>query len=294
MLKYTFRSSFIQADKRKDTNDKAKKSNPDFSRNKCLMLLCLNSEAPTPQQSQKSHFFHRKTDKQVKNRKRAHLSYRVGLASLQSLTKRLSWIPTNGLHPSSFWRHIAVGRGWGPTKWQTGHRDQMVGGRQGWSGPVCLWERQQWNTTGKSTRQFQEGQLHLIHPARAAELKNQNLPPPFPQTPPWLPGALVHSVLIGTQWKGGSGQITTCPPSDHALAPGSVRSLPAGASSASVSYSLAADASFPSCGQEPSCPALGVSNGRSPTPPPLAFGSCQPLPEHMITLGSGRCFVILF
>jgi len=45
MLKYTFWSSFIQADKQKDTNDNAKKKkNPDFSRNNCLILPCLKSE----------------------------------------------------------------------------------------------------------------------------------------------------------------------------------------------------------------------------------------------------------
>lgn len=71
-------------------------------------------------------------------------------------------------------KHRRRQRGRGPTRWQAGHRDQTVGGRRRGSSRVCLWERQQWNTTGKSTRQFQEGQLRLIHPARAAELKNQN------------------------------------------------------------------------------------------------------------------------
>lgn len=46
-----------------------------------------------------------------------HWYLRVLRAPLKVLTNRSPWIPTNGLHTSSFWRNIAVGRGWGSTKW---------------------------------------------------------------------------------------------------------------------------------------------------------------------------------
>lgn len=274
MLKYTFWSPFTQAHKQRHNwqSNKAILTSPEQLTNPAAFI-----EKTIPINSHRNAIY---STESLRNRLKTGSSTFVlnsFFSHLSSLTNRSPWIPTNGLHPSSFWRNIAVGREDGDPRndRQATETRWWVAGSAGAVLCVCESvnsETQQENPhdnsrKASSTSSTQPGLLSW-------RIKTPScFPNAFPRTHCGFPTSSPTECSTETKWKDSSGQVNThCllspkmtawhrDPHTFTAHRGQQRvSVPQLSPGSQISM-LPTEAGPPSTPQHPGVPAPGVSDG---------------------------------